>query len=76
MRLLFRRAYRLWMAFAHALGWVNSRILLTVLYIVVLGPVAVVRKVGAIFSRKKYPSTYWISKRSEGATIESLRRIF
>lgn len=76
MRALFRRISRLWMAFAHALGWVNSRILLTVLYVVILGPFALVRRVGSLFARRNSPASYWLPKRSEEPTIASLRRIF
>ena len=35
-----------WWRFAHLLGWVNTRVLLSVFYFVVLTPVAVVRRLG------------------------------
>lgn len=38
------RPNRAWMAFARALGWVNSRILLTVLFVFVFTPYGVVQR--------------------------------
>lgn len=40
-----RTTHRLWMAIGHGLGWVNSRILLSVIYCVVIVPVGLVLRV-------------------------------
>ncbi len=68
--------YRGWMAFAHVLGWVNGRIILTVMYVVILGPVAIIRKISRLVSGQKASDTYWINKEPVAATLESLHRIF
>lgn len=39
-----RQAYRGWMALGHALGWVNSRIALGLVYWLVLQPIALVMR--------------------------------
>lgn len=64
------------MRFAHVLGWINGRILLTVLYIVIIGPYAIVRFIGSLFASKKTSNTYWIQKEQTDPTLENLRRIF
>ena len=43
-RLLFY-PYKAWMTLGHALGWVNSRIILGLVFILVLQPIALVMKV-------------------------------
>ena len=37
---LLRQPYRAWMALGHALGWVNSHIILGLIFLVVLQPIA------------------------------------
>ena len=37
---LLRQPYRAWMALGHALGWVNSHVILGLVFIVVLQPIA------------------------------------
>jgi hypothetical protein len=48
MALLLPRAlrpfHRLWMILGEALGWLNSRILLSILYYLVIVPIAVIRR--------------------------------
>ena len=39
-----KHVYRAWMAFGHALGWINTRILLFVIFYLVLTPLALVRR--------------------------------
>ena len=36
--------YKLWMAIGHILGWVNSRLILGLVFILVLQPIAIVMK--------------------------------
>ena len=35
-----KRPYKIWMKFGHILGWLNSRLILGVIYIIVLMPIA------------------------------------
>lgn len=37
-------AYRGWMRFAHAIGWFNSRVLLTIVYFVVIMPIGLIMR--------------------------------
>ena len=37
--------YKIWMALGHALGWVNSHIILGLVFIVVLLPIAVIMRI-------------------------------
>ena len=41
---LLKQPYRAWMALGHALGWVNSHIILGLVFIVVLQPIAYVMR--------------------------------
>lgn len=76
MRSVLNKAYNAWMAFAHVLGWINGRIILTVLYIVVFGPYAIIRMLGRLIVPRPAPATYWVTKEQEEPTVESLRRLF
>ena len=53
-----QKAFDLWMKFAHALGYVMSRVILTILWIVVFGPYAIIWKL--THRQKKNPDSYWI----------------
>jgi len=53
------------MKFAHILGVINSTILLTIMYFVIVGIYALLLKLYMFLSwpfRKKTPSTYWVEK--------------
>jgi saxitoxin biosynthesis operon SxtJ-like protein len=58
---LLRLPSRLWWRFAVALGWLNSRIVLTLIFFVVLTPLAIVwRLVGRDeLAQRKVTSTSW-----------------
>jgi hypothetical protein len=60
---------------AYVLGWVNARIILTLLYGLFLAPFAIVRRV-ILLLRKREQGTYWIRKEMPCTTIDSLRRPF
>jgi hypothetical protein len=59
-------AYRIWMGFALALGWIVSRIILTILFYLVMTPVSLIaRLAGKEFldvrwNRKR--NSYWIDR--------------
>ncbi len=62
----FKLIYRYWMKFAHVLGWVNTRVILSVFYLVILTPVGLLLKVFKkdLLEEKINPaeSTYWLVK--------------
>jgi saxitoxin biosynthesis operon SxtJ-like protein len=52
---LLARPYRAWMAVGHALGWINTRVILTLFFCLVLTPVGLVmRLVGRDPMRRAY----------------------
>lgn len=80
MTAIWRRLKRWWMAFARALGWVNTRVILTIVYLVVIGIPAIVLRVirRDLLDRKcdaARPS-YWVKKDALAHTVEEIRRQF
>jgi hypothetical protein len=63
---LLRPVYRVWMAVGHALGWVNTRIILAVIFYLLFTPVAIImRLLGKDPMRRKLEpasGTYRISR--------------
>lgn len=59
-----------------AFGRVNSALLLTVFYYLILGPVAVVFQIVKVFKVEKKTKSYWIKRTQEQETEETLRRQF
>ena len=60
-----KRIWKAWKAFAHALGKVQTMVLLTVFYFLILGPASLFfRLLGkpALTYRGKDPDTFWINK--------------
>jgi len=66
------------MRFSHALGWVMSRIIFTVIYLVFIGIYAiaymVVRKIKNINYKKQ--DSYWKAKKQQNSTLGSVRKQF
>ena len=48
--------YRVWMRFAEALGWINTRVLLVIIFYLVVTPIGLVMR---IFGRSPLPGGYW-----------------
>ena len=75
----WRVAYEYWMKFARALGKANAFVLLTLVYVVVIGPAAIVLKILGrdLLDRKAEPgSTHWYQKEQEETTLERSERQF
>jgi Saxitoxin biosynthesis operon protein SxtJ len=71
--------HRNWMALATALGAVNSRILLSVFYCMVISPVGrIARLVGydPLTRRKPAQSSYWITLAPQPSRRESFERSY
>lgn len=79
MKKFFSLVWRGWMKFAHAIGWVNTRILLTVSYFVViaLAWIATRLKGADLLDRRmaKRPS-YYRDRTPYKDTLETCRRQF
>ncbi len=72
--------YKGWMAFAYALGWVNTRILLVLFFFLVITPVSLVlRMIGKDpLLRRSEPDlkSYWIAREKGSFDRESYLRQF
>ncbi len=69
-----RSLWKAWMTFAHALGRVNTVIILTVFYVVILAPYGIASALARLFAKKSTPA--WILREPDEPTLESLRRPF
>lgn len=69
--------YKYWMKFAYVLGWINLRIIFTLLYIFLIGIYATINFLISLFKKKKNISnTYWLIKEYEEPTKEVMKRQF
>jgi hypothetical protein len=74
-----KTVYSWWMKFAHLLAFVNTRILLSIIFVLIIGPIAVIsRLLGADFLgvRRVSVKSFWKVRESIPPTIESARRQF
>ena len=68
-----------WMRFASALGYVNSRVLLTLMYYAVLSPYGFVMRLAGrdpLKRRGKPGESYWIPRKTTRQTREQFERLF
>ena len=77
---LLTPVYWLWMKLAHLLGWVNTRLLLGIIFFVIITPMAIVMKVFGrdALSRKidKDVDSYWIPRPPIASIKEHCERQF
>lgn len=78
--LILKPAYKLWMGLAFCLGWLNTRIILTLLYYVVVTPIGLCAKVfGKDFLDARLDTTaqsYWHKRKAVDFSKEQYERIF
>lgn len=75
----FRLLKKWWMTFAHAVGWFNTRLLLTLAYVFIFALPALYLKLirKDLLNRKFNNSTsYWIDKEKVLHTAEQAKRQF
>lgn len=68
-----------WMKLAHALGWVNSRVLLTVLFYLVFAPYGFLSRLfgrDPLHRRTQNGETYWTTRKVTRQTREQFERLF
>jgi hypothetical protein len=68
-----------WMKFAHALGWVNSRVLLTILFYVVFAPYGFISRLmgrDPLARRKRGGETYWTTRKTTRQSAAQFERLF
>ena len=76
---LARAFHTAWMKLAHALGWVNSRVLLTVLFYGVFAPYGFVSRLfgrDPLQRRQGEAETYWTTRKRSRQTVEQFERLF
>jgi hypothetical protein len=76
---IWRIAFEYWMKVARMLGKVNAFVLLTLVYVVIIGPAAIVLKIlrKDLLDRKaERASTYWNSKEQEEMKLERSKQQF
>lgn len=70
--------YRVWMAVALAMGYVMTRVLLTVVFLAVVTPIGIVRRLLGHDPMHRRPDpkagTYWIRRTGAESTPESLEK--
>jgi hypothetical protein len=74
-----RAFHAAWMKLAHALGWVNSRILLGAMFYLAMTPIGwIVRLTGGDpLNRRRRPSeSYWIPRETTRPAPEQFERLF
>jgi len=81
MKVFFAVLKRLWMKFAHAAGWVNTRVILTLAYLLIIGSAGLIMRLisGDLLDRRthrKDGDSYWKPKPPADASLEASRRQF
>lgn len=78
--LLLKNIHTVWMAFALALGWIMSRVILTILFFVVITPIGLIMRLFGKdpMSRKINPdaSTFWIKREQKTTDPAQYERQF
>jgi len=67
------------MAFAHALGWINTRVILTLFYFIILALPALFVKLfrkDLLHRRMQKSGSYWITKAPLKHTLEEAKHQF
>ena len=73
-----RTLYKWWMAFARLLGTVNAAVLLTVVYIAVIGPMALIARLLRKDPMKHRPDpsdSFWMDKEEVAHTVDQARHV-
>ncbi|HEY4475865.1 MAG TPA: hypothetical protein VJB92_04070 [Candidatus Paceibacterota bacterium] len=65
-----------WKKFAFALGYINSRIILTLIYFIVFGVYAILSLPFRLFKKNKKQDTFWRDKDYREPTLENLEKQF
>jgi len=75
-----RPIYKIWMGLAFCLGWVNTRIILLLVYYLVVTPIGLImrllKKDLLNLRLEKGAETYWLKRELKNSAKESYERIF
>lgn len=75
---LLKPVYIIWMRLAFILGWVNTRIILIIMFYLIFTPIGLFMRLFRIdpLERKKKKSTYWKNKEQAGFNPLNYERRF
>jgi hypothetical protein len=76
---MFRVIISYWMKFANALGWLNTRLILTLVYLIVIGIPAIIMWIlrkDPLHRRYSNAPSYWINKEPVTHTIDQAKHLF
>ena len=79
MKKLFQTFKSLWMKFAHAVGWFNTRLLLTIVYFILFAiPALILKLLRKDLLNRKFSNepSYWKEKEKISHTIEQAKHQF
>ena len=68
--------YQLWMKLGYLLGWINSRIILGMVFLIVLQPISLVMKAFGYDPLRSKKSKFSSYKENKKGSIVDLKRIF
>ena len=78
--ILLKPIYKIWMGLAFCLGWVNTRIILMLVYYLAVTPIGLMmrllKKDLLNLRLEKDARTYWLKREVKNPTKESYERIF
>jgi len=76
--ILLKPIYIIWMRFAFILGWINTRVILIILFYLVFTPLGLLMRLFRIdlLERKDKGTTYWKKKEKNGLNISNYERRF
>lgn len=76
---VLKKLFNIWMMFAHALGWVNTRIILSLVYFVIITPLSLAFKLlgNDPMNRRFEPvESYWLEREEKGFRQEDYGKQF
>ncbi len=77
LRTLASTSVKFWMKFVHAVGWFNTRLILTVFYILLVIPAIIFRLIrGKRYRQIAERDSFWTDKESTSATLDQARHQF
>ena len=73
---MLRKVWERWKVIAHTIGTVQARLVLGIIYVVVVGPVALARRLVAdpLGLRRTPRATYWTPRPPAAPTLDAARR--
>ena len=73
---MLRKVWERWKVIAHAIGTFQARLVLGTLYLFVVGPVALVRRLVAdpLGLRRTPRPTYWVPRPAPADSLDAARR--